>query len=175
MPPIAPGVITAAAGVAACEAIEKCADIECSVKWMNDIYIEGKKVAGILCESGSFADNMASGFVVVGVGFNVTEPKEGYPKEFAMRAGAVYRKRAPRFAREKLVIAFLKRMKHWAERSESEIYSAYRKRLFVLGKTVIYEGREAIASDLADDFRLELTFSDGQKILLDSREISLPQ
>ena len=175
----APGAITAAAGVAACEAIEKCSGNDCLIKWMNDIYIGGKKVAGILAESGSFypqSSDIPTDFVVVGVGFNVTVPKDGYPEEFAKRADAIYKQKAPRYAREELVIAFFEGLKKWTELSENEIYSAYRKRLFVLGKTVIYEGREAIASDLCEDFRLELTFSDdGRKILLDSREISLPQ
>lgn len=173
-----PGAITAAAGVAACEAIERCSDVECSIKWMNDVYVDGKKVAGILAESGSFypqGSDKPTEFTVVGIGFNVTLPKDGYPEEFAERASAIYGQKAPRFAREELVIAFFEDLKKWTALSEREIYSAYRKRLFVLGKTVTYEGREAVVSELADDFRLELTFSDGQKTLLDSREISLHQ
>ena len=40
--------ITTAAAVAAARAIESVADKKCEIKWVNDIYITGKKVCGIL-------------------------------------------------------------------------------------------------------------------------------
>lgn len=168
------GEITAAAGVAACEAIEACSGGECQIKWMNDVYINGKKVAGILAEAGT--DEKGERYTVVGVGFNISVPNEGYPKEFAARADAIYHDRVPKFAREKLAIAFFKRLTKRLEPGQGgAVYRAYRQRLFVLGRTVVFEGREAVATELSEDFRLELTFADGERLLLDSREISLPQ
>ena len=165
-----PADITAAAGVAACEAIESLSDKACSIKWMNDVFIDGKKVCGILAESGADGEDR---FVVVGAGFNVNTPESGFPEEIAQIADSIFGEKAIPSAREKLAVAFFRKLDTMMRASSAELYRAYRERLFILGKTVIYEGREAVVSDLAFDFRLELTFSDGEKQYLDSGEISL--
>lgn len=172
-----PADITAAAGVAACEAIERVSECECKIKWMNDVYIDGKKVAGILSESGRMesASYHKGSFVVVGVGFNLMAPEGDFPLEFRSRAGVIYKESAPRYAREKLVNAFVTALLRILSRDSFSLYGAYRDRLFVLGKRVEYGGREAMVSELHSDFRLELTFDDGSRALLDSGEVSLCQ
>ncbi len=57
--------ITTAAAVAVAKAIEKHTPYRTAIKWVNDIYINDKKVCGILCES-------TGGYVIIGVGVNVT-------------------------------------------------------------------------------------------------------
>lgn len=172
-----PADITAAAGVAACEAIESISDSRCKIKWMNDVYIDGKKVAGILAEAGrSEGNSYTSGaFVVVGVGFNLTHPEEDFPLEFRSRAGVIFEEKAPSYAREKLVNAFVSALRRILLRDSFSLYGAYRDRLFILGERVLYDGREATVSELCPDFRLELTFDDQSRVLLDSGEVSLPQ
>lgn len=172
-----PADITAAAGVAACEAIESLSDRDCRIKWMNDIYIDGKKVAGILAESGrSDADSyMRGAYVVVGVGFNLTLPEGNFPLEFRDRAGVIFEGKTPSYAREKLVNAFVSSLRRILSRDSFSLYGAYRDRLFILGRRVVYGGREATVSELASDFRLQLTFDDGSVVLLDSGEVSLSQ
>ena len=60
-------------GLATAEAIEEAAPAtEVQVKWPNDLWAGGRKVAGILCES-------PSGAVVAGFGVNVTTPTGGFP------------------------------------------------------------------------------------------------
>jgi len=49
--------------------IKKATDVECSVKWPNDIYLKGKKLGGILCEMNAEMDRVH--FVVAGIGINV--------------------------------------------------------------------------------------------------------
>ena len=165
-----PADITAAAGVAACEAIESIADTECAIKWMNDVFIDGKKVCGILAESTVLFDER---FVVVGAGFNVNTPEGDFPEEIISTAGSILGDKVMPYAREKLVIAFFQKLDAMMRASSSELYRAYRDRLFIRGKKVVYEGKEAVVTDLAYDFRLELTMADGEKIYLDSGEISL--
>ena len=172
-----PADITAAAGVAACEAIEAITPHECKIKWMNDVYIAGKKVAGILAESGRVEkDGYTKGaFVVVGVGINVRMPEGGFPEEIRDRAGVLFSERAPRYAREMLVNGFVSSLRRILTKDSFSLYGAYRDRLFILGKSVSYQGRVAIVSDLLPDFRLQLTFDDGTVALLDSGEVSLAQ
>ena len=165
-----PADITAAAGVAACEAIESIADADCRIKWMNDIYIDGKKVCGILAESTTV---MEERYVVVGAGFNITTPEGGFPDDISHIAGSILGEKTLSSAREKLVIAFFQKLDSTMRMSSNELYRAYRDRLFIIGQKVTYEGRSALVSDLAYDFRLELTFDNGDKKYLDSGEISL--
>ncbi len=164
-----PADITATAAVAACEAIEALAGVNAEIKWLNDIYVNGKKVAGILAECFSSGDAPT---VILGVGVNLLPPKDGFPEEIAARAGAVLEKAKQRFLRERMVIGFFQQLeKHL--RNTAGVYAAYRQRLFVLGKQVLFEGKIAIARDLLPDFRLELEFEDGSMRRLDSGEISL--
>lgn len=165
-----PADITATAAVAACEAIEALADVKSEIKWLNDIYVNGKKVAGILAECITHEDAPA---VILGVGVNLLPPKGGFPEEFASRAGAVTEKSKQRFLRERMAIGFFQRFeKHY--RGATSVYAAYRERLFVLGTRVVFEGRTATVRDLLPDFRLELELEDGSMRRLDSGEISLP-
>ena len=82
----APADITATAAVAACEAIEELADVKAEIKWLNDIYISGKKVAGILAECFFEGDAPT---VILGIGVNLLPPADGFPQEIASRACAV--------------------------------------------------------------------------------------
>ncbi|HTC92939.1 MAG TPA: biotin--[acetyl-CoA-carboxylase] ligase [Terriglobales bacterium] len=59
--------ITLAAGIAAAEAIAQVAEVECDVRWPNDLLLQGKKTGGILTEMNS----SNRGMVVVGFGINV--------------------------------------------------------------------------------------------------------
>src|SRR5207244_353818 len=64
------------AAVAVCEACERTVAVECLVKWPNDVWIDERKVAGILIEA-----RPQEGWAVVGVGLNVgTSPEELGPE-----------------------------------------------------------------------------------------------
>ena len=82
--------ITTMAAVAMCEAIETVSDEKAEIKWVNDIFVRGEKVCGILTE-GSF--NLESGlldYAVLGIGINIYQPKDGFPNELSSIAGAVF-------------------------------------------------------------------------------------
>ena len=165
----APADITATAAVAACEAIESIADVRAEIKWLNDIYIGGKKVAGILAECVFAGDSPA---VILGIGVNLLPPKQGFPQEIASRAGTVLEGGKQRFLRERAVIALFQHLEKQL-RHTAGVYSAYRQRSFLLGKQVMFEGMRATVRDILPDFRLALTLADGTERLLDSGEVSL--
>lgn len=72
------GLVTLAAGVAVAEGIERATGLPVVLKWPNDVYVEGRKLAGILAEAvSSFA-------VVLGIGINVLPA--AYPQDVAARA-----------------------------------------------------------------------------------------
>lgn len=78
--------VTCAAAVAVCEAIDALSDRQPGIKWVNDILIDGRKVAGILTELIADRDNTPRA-VIIGIGLNLTT--ESFPAEFADRAGCI--------------------------------------------------------------------------------------
>jgi BirA family transcriptional regulator, biotin operon repressor / biotin---[acetyl-CoA-carboxylase] ligase len=77
-------LVTIAAGVAVAEGVEAATGLGTSVKWPNDVYAGGRKLAGILAEAGSSA---AGEHVVVGFGINV-QPAS-LPSDVAARATSI--------------------------------------------------------------------------------------
>lgn len=64
------GLITACAAEAVATAIDEICGINCGIKWVNDIYINGKKVCGILTE-GCFSNKEIPDKIIIGIGVNI--------------------------------------------------------------------------------------------------------
>ena len=80
---------TTVAAVAVSEAIETVAGRSATVKWVNDIYVGGRKACGILTEASFNPEDGTLDYAVVGIGINVYEPQGGFPEEIKDRAGAL--------------------------------------------------------------------------------------
>ena len=72
---------TTMAAVAACRAIEKVSQKKAQIKWVNDVYIEDKKVCGILTEGAVSLEKGSLEYVILGVGINVYPPRGVFPRE----------------------------------------------------------------------------------------------
>jgi BirA family biotin operon repressor/biotin-[acetyl-CoA-carboxylase] ligase len=73
-------LLTTAAAVSVARAIERLAGITVGIKWVNDLYLNDKKICGILCERSG--DN-----VIIGIGVNVNQT--AFPPEISQRATSV--------------------------------------------------------------------------------------
>lgn len=62
---------TTAAAVAVCKAIEKTTNLKPSIKWVNDVYLNGKKICGILTEAISDFETQTVTSVIIGIGMNI--------------------------------------------------------------------------------------------------------
>ena len=75
-------LITLATGLACRNVLHQSFNLEPLIKWPNDIYLGGKKTAGILCENMSLANAHSNRTkVVIGVGINVNNKKEDFAAE----------------------------------------------------------------------------------------------
>ena len=81
--------ITALTSVAVSRAIDKLSGKRSQIKWVNDIYIDGRKVCGILTEA-VFSGSDYLDYVIVGIGINVSPPKNGFPEDIINKAGWVF-------------------------------------------------------------------------------------
>lgn len=80
-------LITASAAVAVTDVLFEKFGVQCGIKWVNDITLNGKKICGILAES-VFSSNVPTA-VILGYGINLALPKEGFPNEIRDIAGCL--------------------------------------------------------------------------------------
>ena len=173
--------LTCAAAVAAARAIDYLTGgQEAKIKWVNDIYLRCKKVAGILTEGQLSIESGQLEYAVVGVGFNLITPDGGYPEEIRQRAGAifedsasmpfdVYNRLAAQFANEYYRI--------YPELNPDAFLDEYRARSFIIGRTVtVFRGNDSWDAEVVainDDFSLSVSSADGKIERLSSGEVTL--
>lgn len=133
--PSDPGMVTTAAAVAVSLAIEDISGRKPGIKWVNDVYLNGKKVCGILTEAGGIKDG-APTYIVLGIGINLTEPDEGFPEELSGIAGAVF----PRGAKADVTEAARAVLKRFSELRTDMLtgghVNAYREMSFLPGMMI---------------------------------------
>ena len=161
--------LTCAAAVAVCGAITSLSELQPAVKWVNDIYVDGRKVAGILAELILDKANRPLR-VIIGVGVNLTT--RDFPAAFAARAGSVGDLDASMLCAaiaDNLIDSF-------GSADDSSIMNAYRRLNFCPGKRITYTDRDgthtAAAVDIAPDGSLVI-LENGCRKLLHSGEISI--
>ncbi len=169
--------ITTSAAVAVCEAIEEVAEKYAEIKWVNDVYIGGKKVCGILTEASFDVESGGLSYAVVGIGINVKERE--FPPEIEKIAGAVFsRGEYPPEGRARLVAAVLQRFRAYYEKiGERAFLPEYRARSLVVGKRVhvmcgALEGDATVLS-LDDRCFLRVRFDEGKECTLSAGEVSI--
>lgn len=169
--------ITAMAAVAVSEAIESLCDKEASIKWVNDIYMDGRKVCGILTEAGPDIEGDSIDCVVVGIGINAYAPKGGFPEEIKDKAGCAFDEQASDM-RNRLAAEILSRfMDYYNSDSQAGYIDEYRKRSLVTGKDVEISGhgsrRRAHVLGIDDEFGLIVRYPDGKEDVMRSGEVSI--
>ena len=162
--------LTAAAAVATARAIARVTGMETEIKWVNDLLLGGKKVAGILCER--FAAEGRT-FVVIGIGINLATAE--FPVELQAKAGSLG---ASVGVRPHLITALSDELHALVSAlPDRHFMDEYRARSAVLGRRVRYtvsgESREGEAVAIDDGGGLLVRHADGSEALLASGEISL--
>ena len=170
-------LLTCLAAAATADAIEEVTGIKSDIKWVNDIFISGKKVAGILTEGSVSRDTGRPDWAVVGIGINIAPPESGFPDEISSVADSLLQK-ADTDVRNRLIAATVNRIFYYYKSfSEKTFMQAYRKRLFFIGKkvTLIRNGKETevIAEGIDSMCRLCVILPDGSREAVFGGEISV--
>ncbi len=168
--------ITTAAAVSVCVALERLGVKNPQIKWVNDIFVEEKKVCGILTE-GSIDGGGKLDFAVLGVGINIYSPKDGFPSELQSIAGGVFYEKKENI-RNRFIAYFLESFFSFYEDLLGKKYiPEYEKRCFVIGKniTFIKNGEEvkATAIGIDDNCGLTVVLGDGKTDVLSTGEVSV--
>lgn len=169
--------LTAAAAAAMCQAIEAVTGQQPGIKWVNDIFLRGKKVCGILTEAAVGLETGALDYMVLGAGVNLYPPVKGFPEEIQPIAGSVLERSCPE-AKNRLVGEFLNRFWDFYSHPECRTYlEDYRARSLAIGRnvTVLSAGKavSAYAYGIDDDFRLLVRYDSGKTEALSYGEIRI--
>lgn len=178
-------VITAVAAVAVTRAIKDVFKKESEIKWVNDIYIDNKKVCGILTEGHFNSEKKIIDSCVIGVGVNMTT--KYFPVEVSKKAGSI----TGDIEDEKIFYfrdTLAKKISYelyslLEEKSQSieETMAEYKSRSMLIGKVVevtpvigeIRDNYSALVTDITKTARLVVKTNDGLVKELDSGEVSL--
>ena len=169
--------LTTMAAVAACDAIEKISGKEASIKWVNDIYLNEKKVCGILTEASYSLESGSLDYVILGIGFNVYPPAGGFPSELAGIADSILKIQTDQ-GKNRLAASFLRRfLEIYQGTAERDYAAVYRAKSMVIGQPIRVISpagtRNAYALDVDKDCRLIVRWEDGTVESLSSAEVSI--
>lgn len=170
--------LTPAAAVCMAQAIENTCHIPIHIKWVNDLYLNGKKICGILTETMPCQNSSALDYVLIGIGVNIYPAREKLPTELNQKATTIFPKKPDIDYRPLLLAAFLDNFfAIYPALAQNKLFSEYKKRLFILGQTVEIlqydQHYSAQVLDLADDYSLLVRTNDGQTQKLFCGEIQL--
>lgn len=172
--------ITTMTAVAVARAIDKICNVESSIKWVNDIYINNKKVCGILTEASMNVELNKLDYAIVGIGINVTKPKENFPEELKDIAGAIFDDSNvfDNNIRNKLVAEIITNIYNFYNTfTKHEFIECYRKKSFLIGKEVYIlsdlEKTPLKVIDVDENAALVVKTKDGIVKKLSSGEVSV--
>jgi BirA family biotin operon repressor/biotin-[acetyl-CoA-carboxylase] ligase len=147
-------------------AVSDALPVACTIKWPNDVWIERRKVAGILVEG-----RPQEGWTVLGIGLNVTTPSHAFPD--ALRATATSLALAGvETTPERVLAELLPRLEGWLGAPGSDVRNAWRARDALLGERVRWDGGDGTAAGIDDSGALIVETSEG-RVSLDAGEIHL--
>ena len=163
--------ITTSAAISVCRAIETLTKKRPKIKWVNDIFLDDKKICGILTEA---TGNFESGRV----GVNFKTDSKDFPEDIKNIAGSIFGGEKPTITRNQLVAEILNELFELCENLEDKsIMTEYRILSLVLGKEVSFlknnKLNKGLAIDITDEGALVVKYENGEIEYLNSGEVSV--
>jgi BirA family biotin operon repressor/biotin-[acetyl-CoA-carboxylase] ligase len=168
-------LVPLAVPVAVCEAAEAVAPVHCRVKWPNDVWVDERKVAGVLVEA-----RPDEGWAVIGVGLNVAIPQDEFPPELRETAnslipteadGGIPSGGAPSVRHA--LVALNESLGRWLRASDEEVLAAFRARDALCGRRISWDGGEGVAEEIDQRGHLVVEEPDGARVSLGAGEVHL--
>lgn len=168
--------LTVMAAVSVAETVMKYNKNDVKIKWVNDIYIDGKKVCGILTE-GAVNSNKKIDYAVVGIGINVIAPENGFPDDIKDIATAIFPGNTEEYIKEKIVADVVNRFFSMYNGDDKDYIRRYKEYSYLTGKEInIISGdktRPATVIDITDDCHLLVRNINGEIEEISSGDVSV--
>ena len=154
-----------AAAVAVAETCEALAPVSAAIKWPNDVWIERRKVSGILVEG-----RPQEGWAVLGIGLNVCTRE--FPAELRETATSLALAGADATVDDALA-TLLDRLGAWIAADDETILAAWRERDALAGERIAWDGGSGTAAGVDATGALLVDLDDGERTALDAGEVHL--
>lgn len=168
--------LTVMAAVAVAEAIMKHTNKDVKIKWVNDVYIDGKKVCGILTEGAVNSQKMLD-YAVVGIGINVSAPENDFPEEIKDFATAIFPGNVDDNIKERIVAEVINGFFDMYNGIDINYVKRYKEYSYLMGKEInIISGdsiRPATVIDITDDCHLLIKNGNGEIEEISSGDVSV--
>ena len=166
--------ITTFTAVAVANAIEKVSGLKTDIKWVNDIFINGKKVCGILAEASQDFKSGYLNYAVIGIGINLYGCD--FPSEISNIATSIEKESGKKIDANLLVSEIINSLLAIYTDINKDYLSDYKKKCFILNKEITVDtGKEnylAKAIDILDNGAL-LIEKDNKTFELDFGDVSI--
>ncbi len=170
-------LITTAAAVACAEALEETSGKQTQIKWVNDIYIDEKKVCGILTEAAFSPDGKKLDFAVLGIGVNITTPESGFPTDIENKAGSLCAEVNDDIRGEIIANILNHFFVLYNDLPSRSFVRTYQQRSMLTGRTVNVLRNDteipATVLEIDDLLRLIVQYNDGKVEALSSGDVSI--
>ncbi len=168
--------LTPRLAVAAVRAVEETCALRPQIKWINDLVIGTKKVAGILTELG-LDDKGNAQFAVCGIGINCNGSREDFPAELQKTTTSLQEETGKIVDTDLLTGALVREILSLLHGSASAQMEDYRKNCLTIGQKVqLHQGERitpAVAEGVDDDGGLWVYYEDGTREKVSSGEVSV--
>jgi BirA family biotin operon repressor/biotin-[acetyl-CoA-carboxylase] ligase len=151
--------------LAVCEAAETLRpEVECRIKWPNDVWLEERKLGGVLIEA-----KPQDGWAVIGVGLNLSVAPDEFPDDLKWPAASLGGGIEPPQARRTLDAA----LGRWIEADRNDVLAAWRDRDALRGREVAWDGGAGVADGVEDSGDLVVVAAGGDRVVLGAGEVHL--
>ena len=158
--------------LAVSEACERIAPVRCEVKWPNDVWIDGRKLAGILIEA-----RPQEGWAAVGIGLNVDTAQDELAPEIRETATSLRIASGAPADREAALEALLERLAAWLVADRDAVLAAFRERDALHGRRIGWTAGdrqlEGEAAGVDENGNLVVFTTDGEQLTLSAGEVHL--
>lgn len=163
-----------------CEAIEQVTGLNPQIKWVNDVYLNEKKVCGILTEASVDFENGGLNWAVLGIGINIAVPEEGFPEEIRSIAGAIFDGPCPVEMRSRISAAVISRFFALYKNLGSNAFiESYRSHSFLTGRAITFslgeETYRGVVTGISDEAHLLVRLDSGEERAFSARRGADPQ
>ncbi len=172
--------LTTWAAVSIASAIERAVGVRAEIKWPNDIFVKGRKVAGVLIEADH--DAAQESFAVVGIGVNVNHAPDDFPEELAAKATSLRAATGRMIERPALAAAILRELDRRyidMDRRFAELVAEATRRGVLFGKWVQVRAGDVLVEGVAESLdasgQLLLRTGAGELRALNAGEVTLAE
>jgi BirA family biotin operon repressor/biotin-[acetyl-CoA-carboxylase] ligase len=155
--------------LAVCEVVESLAPVRCQVKWPNDVWIDERKVAGVLIEA------QAPDWAVIGVGLNVAIESEEFPADLRQPPTSV----GHGVSVEDALAALAESLGAWVDADRERVLVEFTGRDALKGRRIEWEGGGSagsgvgVAEGVDERGNLTVVTGDGERHSLGAGEVRL--